>query len=79
MLSQSNISYGSSHSNILTLSRSSSGSSSVTANEYYAKFIGKLGSLFKMENNDLDKLYGKIVQCVNESDNFARSDDADIA
>ena len=80
MLSQSNISYGSSHSNLLTLSRSSSSSSSsATANHYYRKFITKLGLLFKMDNHDLDALYGKIVECVNESESFSTSDDADIA
>lgn len=80
MLSQSNVSYGSSHSNLLTLSRSSSSSGgSSAANQYYRKFISKLGLLFKMDNNDLDALYGKIIQCVNESEHFTSSDDADIA
>ena len=32
-----------------------------------------------MDNHDLDSLYGKIVECVNESESFSTSDDADIA
>lgn len=46
---------------------------------YYKKFISKLGFLFRIDTQDLDALYNKIVQCVNESDGFTSSDDADIA
>ena len=79
MLWQSNHSNGSSNSNLLTLSRSSASSGEGSANNYYRKFISKVGQLFKMDSGDLDALYGKIVQCVNESEQFNCSGDADIA
>jgi hypothetical protein len=79
-LARSNISNDSSRSNILTLSQDSNSSAmkSHAVNVYYSKFISRLNQFFRIDTQDLDILYNKIVECVNESDRFTKSDDADI-
>ncbi len=79
-LSRSNISNESSHSNLLTLSQDSHEieARAQTANLYYKRFISKLGFLFRVDTQDLDALYSKIVECVQEGEGFLGAGDADI-
>jgi hypothetical protein len=77
--SKSNLSNESSRSNLLTLSEDSeSDLKSHRANLYYKKFISKLGFLFRIDTQDLDSLYHKIVECVDKGQGFTQSNDTDI-
>jgi hypothetical protein len=78
-MARSNISNSSSRSHLLTLSQDSNCKElhANPMNTLYRKFIGRLSELFRIGSQDLDLLYNKIVQCANESESFAKSNDAE--